>query len=54
MAVISITDSIYDKLHNLVLGFYGCNQDTYDKMVHKHEHIKRSENAYDWLRSVPG
>lgn len=49
MAVVSITDSIYDKLPNLVLGFHGCNQETYENVIHRHEHLKRSENAYDWL-----
>ncbi len=45
----SITNSLYDKLPNLVLGFHGCRKDVWEKVLHGHEHLKKSENSYDWL-----
>lgn len=38
-----------DKLPNLVLGFHGCRTETFEKVIYNHEHLKRSENSYDWL-----
>lgn len=49
MAVGSITNSLYDKLPNLTLGFHGCHKSTFDRVINNHEHLKRSENDYDWL-----
>ena len=40
---------MYKKLPNLVLGFHGCNKDTYDKVIFSGEQLRRSENSYDWL-----
>ena len=44
-----IDNSVYDKLPNLVLGFHGCNEETWNNVLHRHENLKRSENSYDWL-----
>lgn len=40
---------MYKKLPNLVLGFHGCNHDTYKKVLFNGEALKKSENSYDWL-----
>ncbi len=40
---------MYSKLPNLVLGFHGCKQDTYDKVISNGETLKESDNKYDWL-----
>ncbi|MBR3023908.1 MAG: hypothetical protein IKH71_05585 [Oscillospiraceae bacterium] len=40
---------MYSKLPNLVLGFHGCHKDVFDSVVKGGQHLKRSENEYDWL-----
>jgi len=45
----NILSSMYSKLPNLVLGFHGCNFDTYEKVLHKNQQMRSSENKYDWL-----
>lgn len=40
---------MYSKLPNLVLGFHGCSKDTFERVIHQQEELRRSENAYDWL-----
>lgn len=40
---------MYAKLPNLVLGFHGCSLEIYKKILHKHQHLKKSDNTYDWL-----
>lgn len=45
----SIQNTLYDKLPNLVLGFHGCRKSTYERVLHEHEHLRKSENSYDWL-----
>lgn len=40
---------MYSKLPNLVLGFHGCNKETYENVIFKGQQLKRSENLYDWL-----
>lgn len=40
---------MYSKLHNLILGFHGCNYETFNNVLYKHESLKQSENSYDWL-----
>lgn len=40
---------MYKTLHNLVLGFHGCNRETYEKVLVKHEELSKSVNDYDWL-----
>lgn len=42
-------DELYLTLPNLVIGFHGCNQDTYDKVVLGNEGLEKSTNDYDWL-----
>lgn len=44
-----ITNEMYSKLPNLVLGFHGCRRDTYEAVLYQHQHLKKSENEYDWL-----
>ncbi|MCM1105494.1 MAG: hypothetical protein NC355_00990 [Blautia sp.] len=40
---------MYSILPNLVLGFHGCDIDTYNKVLHDHESLLPSNNSYDWL-----
>lgn len=40
---------MYSILPNLVLGFHGCDEDTYKKVLYKHEALTPSKNPYDWL-----
>lgn len=40
---------MYSNLPNLIIGFHGCDSDTYEKVLHKHESLRASHNAYDWL-----
>ena len=44
-----INNAMYSKLPNLVLGFHGCNSETYKNVIHNNQHLKKSENDYDWL-----
>ncbi len=30
---------MYQTLPNLVLGFHGCNRETYEKVLYKHEEL---------------
>lgn len=39
----------YAKLPNLVIGFHGCTQETYERVLYKHESLAQSHNFYDWL-----
>ncbi len=40
---------MYQTLPNLVLGFHGCNRETYEKVLYHHEELNSSTNDYDWL-----
>lgn len=40
---------MYKKLPNLVLGFHGCNKETYENVIVKGQDLKKSLNSYDWL-----
>lgn len=40
---------MYSCLSNLVFGFHGCNKETYDNVLYKHQNLKTSNNTYDWL-----
>lgn len=40
---------MYQKLPNLVLGFHGCNKDVFKQVINKGQHLKKSNNSYDWL-----
>ena len=45
----AITNEMYSKLPNLVLGFHGCKEDTFKSVIYNHEQLKPSTNTYDWL-----
>lgn len=47
--VTGITNEMYSKLPNLVLGFHGCNNETFENVIVKNECLKPSTNSYDWL-----
>ena len=40
---------MYSKLPNLVLGFHGCDRETFERVIYGGESLKRSDNSYDWL-----
>lgn len=40
---------MYQTLPNLVLGFHGCNKETYEKVLYRHEELNSITNDYDWL-----
>ena len=40
---------MYSKLPNLVIGFHGCNKETFCKVINNGEHLIASCNSYDWL-----
>ena len=47
-----MTNSIantYSKLPNLVFGFHGCKQETFENVLYKHQPLEQSMNRYDWL-----
>jgi hypothetical protein len=39
----------YSRLPAFVLGFHGCDRALADRVVARSEHLKPSENEYDWL-----
>jgi len=47
--VINTGNEMYSKLPNLVLGFHGCHKKVFDSVIKDGQHLKRSENNYDWL-----
>lgn len=40
---------MYSKLPNLVLGFHGCDQSTFNSVIKESQPMKASNNKYDWL-----
>lgn len=40
---------MYSSLPNLLIGFHGCDLDTYKNVLHQHDNLKKSINSYDWL-----
>lgn len=40
---------MYSKLPNLIIGFHGCNQKTYENVICKNKPLSWSMNTYDWL-----
>ena len=40
---------MYQKLPNLVLGFHGCDQSTFERVIYRGESLTKSQNVYDWL-----
>jgi len=45
----SSLNAMYSKLSNMVFGFHGCDKETFDNVLYKHQQLKISDNAYDWL-----
>lgn len=41
--------SLYTTLPNYVIGFHGCDQETYEKVINQNVNLKFSNNDYDWL-----
>lgn len=40
---------MYHHSPNLILGFHGCTQDVFEKILYRHEELEFSNNSYDWL-----
>lgn len=40
---------MYSNLPNLLIGFHGCDLDTYKNVLYQHDNLKKSNNSYDWL-----
>lgn len=40
-----------NNLRRIVIGYHGCDQSTYDKMIINKEKFDHSTNDYDWLGS---
>lgn len=40
---------MYSKLPNLVIGFHGCDESSFNKVVRRGEAMTYSTNPYDWL-----
>lgn len=45
------THLMYSSLPNIIIGFHGCDQEVFEKILYEHEPFKSSRNAYDWLGS---
>ena len=44
-----MSETLYSKRSNLVIGFHGCDQSIVDKVVSGKENLLASTNDYDWL-----
>ncbi|MDQ0362657.1 hypothetical protein [Breznakia pachnodae] len=40
---------MYSKISNLIIGFHGCDQSTFDEVMKNGKRLKNSTNNYDWL-----
>lgn len=40
---------MYSTLPNIIIGFHGCDQEVFEKILYRHEPFKSSMNKYDWL-----
>lgn len=40
---------LYASLPNIIIGFHGCDRETYENVLHNHDFLKPSINNYDWL-----
>lgn len=40
---------MYSTLPNIIIGFHGCDQKVFEKILYNHEPFKSSMNDYDWL-----
>jgi hypothetical protein len=49
IAAVQPSYDIYRRLPSLVLGFHGCDRVTGERVLQGKEHLKPSQNAYDWL-----
>ena len=38
---------MYSNLPNLVLGFHGCDLDTYKNVLYKHNKLRARHNSYE-------
>lgn len=44
-----MSETLYSRRSNLVIGFHGCDQSVVDKVVSGKENLLASTNDYDWL-----
>ena len=42
-------DVMYGKLPNLIIGFHGCDDITFKKVLNQNQSLHSSTNSYDWL-----
>lgn len=42
---------MYSKVPAYILGFHGCNKDTFNEVIYNRKMLKKSNKAYDWLGS---
>lgn len=40
---------MYKAYPSWVTGFHGCDQSTYERVLHSHQSLNQSQNEYDWL-----
>ena len=40
---------MYSSLPNLIIGFHGCDESVYDKVICQNKSLAPSNNEYDWL-----
>ncbi len=40
---------MYSNLPNLIIGFHGCDLDTWRNILYRQERLLTSHNSYDWL-----
>jgi len=43
---------MYSTLPNIIIGFHGCDQEVFNKILYEHKPFKPSTNEYDWLWNV--
>ena len=40
---------MYSDISNLTIGFHGCDISVHDSVLYDNQHLKWSDNPYDWL-----
>lgn len=40
---------MYSSLPNLIVGFHGCDLDTYKNVLYEHDNLKKSTNSLEIL-----
>lgn len=45
----NLYDTMYGRLPNLVIGFHGCDESTFEKVLNQKQMLHSSTNSYDWL-----